>query len=51
MERETDLKFLFDSFLLKLPHFDYVYLYHTHKTARVQAKLHMFSVCVISGRL
>lgn len=30
MERELDVKCLFNSFLLKLLYFDYVYLYHTH---------------------
>lgn len=49
-ERELDVKCLFDSFLLKLPHFDYIYLYHTHKKTRVPAKLYIFSVCVICRR-
>lgn len=49
-EREIDVKCLFDSFLLKLSHFDYIYLYHTHKKARIPAKLYIFSVCAVSRR-
>lgn len=49
MERELGVKCLFDSFLLKLPHFDYIYLYHTHKKLGFQQNYIYFQFVLYVG--